>query len=72
MSVEPLNNRIQQLERLIEVGRNLSAMLDLEPLLQSIIDVAADLTYSQVQTRSDESNPCPARFEYCRAGLHMW
>ncbi len=47
MSVEPLNNRIQQLERLIEVGRNLSAMLDLEPLLQSIIDVAADLTYSQ-------------------------
>jgi len=47
MSVEPLNNRIQQLERLLEVGRNLSAMLDLEPLLQSIIDVASDLTYSQ-------------------------
>ena len=36
-----------QLERLLEVGRNLSAMLDLEPLLQTIIDAAADLTYSQ-------------------------
>ena len=47
MSVEPLKNRIQQLERLLEVGRNLSALLDLEPLLQTIIDVAADLTYSQ-------------------------
>lgn len=47
MSVEPLNNRIQHLERLLEIGRNLSAMLELEPLLQTIIDVAADLTYSQ-------------------------
>jgi signal transduction histidine kinase len=47
MSIEPLNQRIQQLERLLEVGRNLSAMLDLEPLLQSIIDVAAELTFSQ-------------------------
>ncbi len=47
MSVEPLNNRIKQLTRLLEVGRNLSALLDLEPLLQTIIDVAADLTYSQ-------------------------
>ena len=46
-SVEPLNNRIQQLERLLEVGRNSSAMLDLDPLLQTIIDVASDLTYSQ-------------------------
>ncbi|MGD8458330.1 MAG: ATP-binding protein [Anaerolineales bacterium] len=47
MSIEPLNQRIQQLQRLLEVGRNLSAMLDLEPLLQSIIDVAAELTFSQ-------------------------
>ena len=46
-SIEPLNNRIQQLERRLEVGRNLSAMLDLDPLLQTIIDAAADLTYSQ-------------------------
>lgn len=47
MSIEPLNNRIQHLERLLEIGRNLSAMLEIEPLLQTIIDVAADLTYSQ-------------------------
>ena len=47
MTVEPLTHRIQQLERLLEVGRNLSAMLDLEPLLQSIIDVATELTFSQ-------------------------
>lgn len=47
MSVEPQNTRIKRLERLLEVGRNLSAMLDLEPLLQTIIDAAADLTYCQ-------------------------
>ncbi len=47
MSIEPLNHRIQQLQRLLEAGRNLSAMLDLEPLLQTIIDLAADLTDSQ-------------------------
>jgi signal transduction histidine kinase len=29
------------------MGRNLSALLDLDPLLQSIIDAASDLTYSQ-------------------------
>ncbi len=46
-SVEPLQNRIQQLERLLEVGRNLSALLDLGPLLQTIIDAAAELTFSQ-------------------------
>ncbi|TAK12842.1 MAG: GAF domain-containing sensor histidine kinase [Anaerolineae bacterium] len=39
--------RIQQLERLIEVSRNLSAMLELEPLLQTIVAEAADLTRSQ-------------------------
>lgn len=47
MTVEALNNRIQQLERLLEVGRNLSSLLDLEPLLHTIIDVATDLTHSQ-------------------------
>ena len=46
-NVEPLHNKIKQLERLLEVGRNLSAMLDLDPLLQTIIDEAASLTYSQ-------------------------
>ncbi|MBN2503586.1 MAG: GAF domain-containing protein [Anaerolineales bacterium] len=47
MSLEPLQNRIQQLERLLEVSRTLSGMLDLAPLLQSITEVAADLTYSE-------------------------
>jgi signal transduction histidine kinase len=46
-SVEPLGGRIRQLERLIEVSRNLSAMLEPEPLLQSIIEVAAELTHSE-------------------------
>jgi signal transduction histidine kinase len=46
-SVEPLSARIRQLERLIEVSRNLSAMLEPEPLLQSIIEVAAELTHSE-------------------------
>lgn len=43
----PLNLRIQQLERLLEVSRTLSSLLELEPLLQMIIDAASDLTYSQ-------------------------
>lgn len=46
-SIEPLNIRIQNLERLLEVSRNLSAMLKSEPLLQSIIEVAAELTHSE-------------------------
>ena len=46
-SVEPINTRIRKLERLLEVSRNLSAMLEPEPLLQSIIEVAAELTHSQ-------------------------
>ncbi|MBI3158989.1 MAG: GAF domain-containing sensor histidine kinase [Chloroflexi bacterium] len=40
-------NREEQLERLIEVSRDLSGMLDLEPLLQTIVAEAADLTNSQ-------------------------
>lgn len=47
ISVEPLNERIKQLERLLELSRNLSATLEPEPLLQTIIEVAADITYSQ-------------------------
>lgn len=43
----PLSQRIQQLERLLEVSRTLSSLLELEPLLQMIIDAASDLTYSQ-------------------------
>jgi signal transduction histidine kinase len=47
MSVEPLHQRIQQLERLLEVSRTLSGMLELEPLLQSLVEIASDLTYSE-------------------------
>ena len=46
-SEEPRHLRIQQMERLIEVGRTLSSVLELDPLLQMIIDTAADLTDSQ-------------------------
>ena len=37
----------RRLERLLEVCRNLSANLDYEPLLQSIIEVASELTHSE-------------------------
>jgi signal transduction histidine kinase len=37
----------RRLERLLEVCRNLSANLELEPLLQNIIEVASDLTNSE-------------------------
>ena len=46
-SIEPLSTRIRDLERLLEVSRDLSAMLEPEPLLQSIVEVAAELTRSQ-------------------------
>ncbi len=39
--------RQKRLERLLEVTRNLSAALDLEPFLQSIISVACELTESE-------------------------
>jgi len=42
------NERIQRLERLLEVSRNLSASLDLDPFLQSVISVATELTGSEV------------------------
>ena len=51
---------IQRLERLLEVSRNLSASLDLEPFLQSIIEVASELTYCQDSSILvyDEENGC--------------
>lgn len=39
--------RLKRLERLLEVTRNLSAALDLEPFLQSIVSVACELTESE-------------------------
>lgn len=47
MTTKTSNHRIQQLERLLEVSRNLSAIVDLEPLLQSIVEAAAELTQSE-------------------------
>jgi len=44
----PTNERIQRLERLLEISRNLSASLELEPFLQSVIAVASELTGSEV------------------------
>ncbi len=40
--------RIHQMERLLEIGRALSAALDLEPFLQTVISAAAELTGSEV------------------------
>ena len=45
--VEPLINRIQRLEMLLETSRSLSALLDLPPLLQTILDAASDLTHCE-------------------------
>lgn len=39
--------RSQRLERLLEIGRTLTATLDLQPLLQSIVDIARELTSSE-------------------------
>ncbi|MDH5506237.1 MAG: GAF domain-containing sensor histidine kinase [Anaerolineae bacterium] len=47
ISIATLQSRIQQLERLLELNRKLSAMMDFEPLLQSIIEAAAEHTQSQ-------------------------
>lgn len=41
------SDQVHRLERLLEVSRNLSANLDLEPYIQSIIEVAAEITISQ-------------------------
>ncbi len=39
--------RSERLERLLEISRTLSSTLDLAPLLQSIVDVAMELTDSE-------------------------
>jgi signal transduction histidine kinase len=44
---EQYHDYTRRLERLLEVCRNLSANLDLQPFLQSIIEVASDLTMSE-------------------------
>lgn len=43
-SVLPQFERFQRLERLLEISRSLSTMLELDPFLQSLISAAADLT----------------------------
>ena len=40
------SDRINRLERLLEVSRNLNANLDREPYLKSIIEIASELTFS--------------------------
>ena len=45
--VEQYTDYTRRLERLLEVCRNLSANLRLQPLLQTIIEVASDLTNSE-------------------------
>lgn len=47
MEADHLTHKVQQLERLLEVTRTLSGLLELEPLLQSLVDVAMELTHSQ-------------------------
>jgi signal transduction histidine kinase len=41
-------DRIHRLERLLETSRVLTSTLDLEPLLQTVVDVASELTDSEV------------------------
>ncbi len=48
MADRPMSlTRSQRLERLLEIGRTLTATLDLQPLLQNIVDVARELTSSE-------------------------
>lgn len=48
MADRPMSlTRSQRLERLLEIGRTLTATLDLRPLLQNIVDVARELTSSE-------------------------
>jgi len=44
----PVNERNQRLERLLEISRSLSASLELEPFLHSLISAAAELTSCEV------------------------
>ncbi|KAF0110166.1 MAG: PAS domain-containing protein [Chloroflexi bacterium] len=47
MTKNQLSDYTRRLEHLLEVCKNLTAALDLEPLLNSIIEVASDLTRSE-------------------------
>jgi signal transduction histidine kinase len=53
-----MNQRVRNLERLLEVTRNLSASLDFEPFLQSLVMVACELTSSEAASilRYDSAN----------------
>lgn len=44
----PANEQIQRLERLLEVSRNLSASMEVDAFLQSVISAASELTASEV------------------------
>jgi signal transduction histidine kinase len=56
------NERIQRLERLLEVSRNLSASLDWEPFLQSVLSVATELTDSEVASILEAEDSETLRF----------
>ncbi len=55
-----LNALLQKSNRLLEINRDLSATLDVDTLLQSIVDAAAELTHSEQASiaRYDEENDC--------------
>lgn len=55
-----LSSLLQKSNRLLEINRELSAMLDVEALLQSIVDAAAELTNSEQASiaRHDDENDC--------------
>ncbi|MEZ0397092.1 MAG: ATP-binding protein [Anaerolineales bacterium] len=57
-----MNERIQRLERLLEVSRNLSASLDWEPFLQAVLSVATELTGSEVASILEASDKDTLRF----------
>ncbi len=44
---QELRDRIRRLERLLEVNRSMSAILELEPLLQHILEVGTDLVNAE-------------------------
>jgi signal transduction histidine kinase len=49
-SADSSPDRIRRLERIIEISRILSSTLDLEPLLQRIVETAAELTCSEASS----------------------
>jgi signal transduction histidine kinase len=55
-----LNALLQKSNRLLEINRELSATLDVDTLLQSIVEAAAELTHSEQASiaRYDEENDC--------------